>query len=292
MIAVMENQKIPFKRRVASWVDAYKGHRRKVFGDVDLALRIHKELCDLIEARLKMDVRAASILDVGCGQTAKQVALFTAAGAGIIGIDVEVPSYKMDLKTFIQTVRMNGFERAAKSLARHLLFDRNFFGRLSARYSKAISLDRLDTRLMDASDLSFSDNSFDLVCSVSALEHIESAEAALKEINRVLKPSGAAYIVVHLFPSLTGGHNFDGRVPPWDHLFDNLCPANTYLNKLRLKDYHEMFARNFTVLDDKYTHEGEDLLNPSLEMRLLAKGYSRDELLTGTVTYVCRKKRV
>lgn len=43
---------------------------------------------------------------------------------------------------------------------------------------------------MDARELSFEDNSFDLVYSFHALEHIPKPQRALAEINRVLRPGG------------------------------------------------------------------------------------------------------
>lgn len=42
----------------------------------------------------------------------------------------------------------------------------------------------------DASRLPFADNSFDVVCSMEFIEHIWPVEAVLREMDRVLKPSG------------------------------------------------------------------------------------------------------
>jgi ubiquinone/menaquinone biosynthesis C-methylase UbiE len=47
---------------------------------------------------------------------------------------------------------------------------------------------------MDAQKLSFSDDSFDLIYSFHALEHIEYPEQALREMARVLRPNGAFII--------------------------------------------------------------------------------------------------
>ncbi|MCW2573685.1 MAG: class SAM-dependent methyltransferase [Frankiales bacterium] len=47
---------------------------------------------------------------------------------------------------------------------------------------------------MDAQSLSFPDNSFDLIYSFHALEHIESPEVALREMARVLSPDGGFII--------------------------------------------------------------------------------------------------
>ncbi len=53
-------------------------------------------------------------------------------------------------------------------------------------------------RWMNAESLDFEDNTFDVVISVHALEHIPDLESALSEIARVLKPGGEA---VHIYPA-------------------------------------------------------------------------------------------
>lgn len=53
-------------------------------------------------------------------------------------------------------------------------------------------------RCMKAESLDFDDNTFDVVISVHALEHIPDLESALSEIARVLKPGGEA---VHIYPA-------------------------------------------------------------------------------------------
>lgn len=52
----------------------------------------------------------------------------------------------------------------------------------------------VDLQVMDATDLTFPDASFDLVYSFHALEHIPDDRGALREMNRVLKPHGRVCI--------------------------------------------------------------------------------------------------
>ncbi len=49
---------------------------------------------------------------------------------------------------------------------------------------------RADLRVMDATELTFDDDSFDLVYSFHALEHIDAPDRALAEMRRVLRPGG------------------------------------------------------------------------------------------------------
>ena len=300
MKAAMSGQEIPLIPRLLSSWNIFRVHRNSAFGSAKAALNFHKELCEILRRYVKIKVNNAKILDLGCGQRATQTALFKADGADSIGIDMEIPTYKMNLKTLIRVIRINGLERAIKSLLRHLLFDRRFFTDLSLQYGKTIPFDHLDIRIMNAANLSFFDNFFDFIYSVWVFEHIDNVHAAIKELSRVLKPNGVAWIGVHLFPSLSGGHNLDWvwpdkflskRVLPWDHLLDNKYPVNTYLNKLRLRQYREIFHKHIDIVDEKLIYEGDKLLTPEIERTLQhKKGYTREDLLTRTVIFLCRKK--
>lgn len=297
----MSGQKISFLDRISSMLYIFHAYRTGLFGDAKGEISFHKQLLEIFRANVNIDINKARILDLGCGQTAVQTILFKADGADVTGIDMEVPTYKMGIKTFMRVIRANGIERAVKSLARHLLFDRRFFSELFSGYGKSIPLNELDIRIMNATDLSFPDNHFDFIYSAWTFEHIEDVPGAIREINRVLKPSGIAWIGIHLFPSLSGGHHLDwaepdkslsDKVSPWDHLLDNKYPVNTYLNRYRLGDYREFFSRHMKLLNEKRTYEGESLLTAELEKMLQHKDYTREDLITRIVVFLCKKNNV
>jgi SAM-dependent methyltransferase len=299
MKSVMSCQRVPVLSRARSGLAIFRSYRSGAFGDAEGVLAFHRQLCDVAGSHLHKEINEISVLDIGCGQTATQTLLFAADGASAIGVDVEVPTYIMGLGTIAGVVRANGIERAAKSLVRHLLFDRRFFRELSTKSGRRLPFERLDVRLMDATALSFPDGSFDFIFSAWTFEHITDVPTALSHVNRVLKPSGIAWINAHLFPSLSGGHNLEWhhpdektprKVPPWDHLRDNRYPVNTYLNKMRLGDYRRIFAEPIDVINESLTVEGASLLTPALEEELGRKGYTREDLITSTVTFLCRKK--
>lgn len=203
----------------------------------------------------------------------------------------------MTCKTFWQMARVSGVERVLKSTLRHWLFDGPFFRRLAELYGKPLPLDRADVRVMNAARLEFPDNYFDFIYSSLVFEHIDDVPAAAREVNRVLKPQGRAWINVHLFPSLTGGHQpewTDSRrartcIPPWDHLLENKYPAGIYLNKLRWADYQQIFNHYLEVLEKTPRLESTLPLTPELEETLGVKGYTREDLLTSKVAFLCRK---
>ena len=60
---------------------------------------------------------------------------------------------------------------------------------------------------MDLTDLTFSDNEFDLVICYHVLEHIKNDTKAMEELYRVLKPNGTAILQVPF--SGKNGHTFE-----------------------------------------------------------------------------------
>lgn len=204
--------------------------RNERFAEHDFAnvfLRIRRDL----EKYGDVPLERARLLEVGCGQHFSATLLFHSSGADVVGIDTSVSAPKLTVRTFARMVRENGAERAAKTLVRRALFDRPYYRVLEREFNRPLRFDGLDLRTMSATDLSFPDGEFDYVFSNAVFEHIEDVDVAVREIARVLSPGGLAWIGVHLFPSMSGGHCLDwaypeempsASVPPWDHLRDKV----------------------------------------------------------------------
>ena len=146
--------------------------------------------------------------------------------------------------------------------------------------------------------LPFRSNSFDLVTSVAALEHFLDVPAVVAELHRVLQPGGLAWIGIHLFSSLSGGHDFNltevplRRLPsgiePWDHLRKRRTMFRVPLNEWRRDQYVDLFARHFKILNQYCVmREGEEFLTPAIEAEL--KNYSRDELTCRSYIILAQK---
>jgi SAM-dependent methyltransferase len=243
-------------------------------------------------------VAGARLLDVGCGQLAKHVYQFKAKGANVTGIDMEIPTFNLGFRKLYDVSKVNGLERGVKSFIRHVIFDREYKTRMISRYH-GLPYSDLDCRIMDAANMEFEDSCFDYIFSDNVFEHISDVGGAVKEINRVLKPDGFGRILIHLFPSLSGGHNLDWldantvrdrKVPPWDHLLDNNYPVNTFMNKLKIDDYRRIFSENTEVIRERITQKGENYLTDEILHALSMRGYSTEDLLTETICFIFSKK--
>lgn len=91
--------------------------------------------------------------------------------------------------------------------------------RLAQERADCEGLKNVKFLVMDAEEMEFENNSFDLVCGTGILHHLD-LNKALKELVRVLKPEGKAIFVEPL------GHN------PIINLYRKLTPS------LRTKDEH------------------------------------------------------
>lgn len=150
----------------------------------------------------------------------------------------------------------------------------------------------------DVSILPFRNMAFDVVTSVAAFEHFLDVPRVVREIHRVLRPGGFAWILVHLFSSLSGGHNVGlSQVPlrrlphgvaAWDHLRQRRLPFHVPLNQWRAAQYFSEFSKYFDILKHYCAmREGEDLLTPQIQSELA--NYTREELTCAAYVLVAKK---
>jgi SAM-dependent methyltransferase len=150
----------------------------------------------------------------------------------------------------------------------------------------------------NVASLPYFDNTFDLVTSIAAFEHFLDVPAALAELRRVLRPGGVAWIRIHPFTSLSGGHNVSlteiplAHLPPgvdaWDHLRRRRLPPYIPLNGWRIGQYAAAFAAQFEILQQYCAlREGAHFLTPAVQAELA--DYTADELTCGTYVMLARK---
>jgi SAM-dependent methyltransferase len=218
-----------------------------------------------------------TILDLGNGRLRPQYRLLSSMGDRVYGIDVANRpsvswinlSYKLARILFSCTA---GLQRARRRNRRLVCGDVSF--------------------------LPFRNGAFDLVTSVAAFEHFLDVPSVVKEVYRVLKPRGLAWIGIHPFACLSGGHNVSLTENPlrhlprgidaWDHLRKRRRPFHVPLNEWRNQQYLAEVAKYLEILNHYCAmREGEEFLTSEIENEL--SSYSRDELTCGAYVIVGRK---
>jgi SAM-dependent methyltransferase len=237
------------------------------------------------------------ILDLGCGKSFWLTLLLHSCGAQVTGIDTEVVEQGHSAYKYLNIIKKNGFERALRTLVWDMFYARPYYQALAEVAPFPLSFQGLDARSVEISDIDIPAGSLDLIVSHEVFEHLSDVEGALVAMRRLLKPEGIAYIYIHNFASLSGGHQIAWKypdtepsviVPPWDHLRENLYPdIPSWINRMREVEYRRAFEREFEVLSWLATGiEGEALLTSEISRELF--DYSTEELLTKGFTVIAR----
>jgi SAM-dependent methyltransferase len=162
-------------------------------------------------ARHGVRLAGARVLDVGTGSGYLAFAL-AGLGAEVVGVDVDPDTY------------VTASERAQM---RELL----------AGPAGSVELRRADVHA-----LPFEDGSFDLVISMTAVEHFTDVRLAFREMARVLAPGGVTHHGVDPWFGIAGGHSLCTLDFPWGHL--RLSPDETerYLREQRPNEAADAIA--------------------------------------------------
>ena len=239
-------------------------------------------------------------LDVGAGQLLLAMIYF-GRGNRVVGIDQNVIAQGFHPKVYWDMLRTNGVQRLLKTLARKALgIDRRY----RRRFQALLGVERvppLRVLQMDAGELEFDSCSFDFVYSLLVLQHVQEPDAVLREVARVLRPGGVAYLDVTVYTGPTGAldvRTLGGRstsLPPWAHLrvdFREQIQESAYLNRLRLPEWRRLLEDTMPGAAVRLSPVGDERLDPEAR-RLREAGdladYSLEELLTTNAAFVWRK---
>jgi SAM-dependent methyltransferase len=288
------------RTRLREFVELYRWQSGDVQVQVDGFLTRLRRVEDLAFAHTGRQLRGMRLLEIGCGQRFNQSKYF-AQWNDVVAIDLDVIARGLNPLPYLAMLRENGPIRFTKTLGRKLLgVDRRSANELRRRLGGS-PRHKIAIHRMDASRMTFADGSFDGVVSFAVFEHLNDAEAVLRETVRVMKPGGVACIALHLYTAENGCHDpriFSGNragIPLWSHLrprYKHLVAPNAFLNEIRLPDWETLFSRHMPSVRVEHVQPERDRLLP--ELRRIRDGgelldYSEEELLTVDLIAIWRK---
>lgn len=260
-------------------------------------------------ANLGKRLDQCTVLELGYGARPFRAVGMAARGARVYGIDLEQPALCGQRTNYLEIARRNGVERALKSLARSIMYDRKevkaFEAAVETEFSK--SSQAVSFIVGDASTEAAWETipeNLDLVYSEDVFEHIPKNNIGplLKIMSRRVSSTGIVLVRPNIWTGITGGHfvdwhhaNIDRQMnrqrPPWFHLMSGEGEPSVYLNKLRYSDYCELFSRDFEVIEMRNLEYGlgRQYLTEAVRSRI-PTGYTNEDLLTNNVLFVMRKK--
>src|SRR5262249_29702228 len=146
------------------------------------------------------------VLDVGAGQMALQASYF-ALRNDVVGIDLDVIARGFAPGDYVRMARHNGLRRTVKTLGRKTLLVDARYRRELARQRGVAALPAPSILTMDASAMSFGDESFDFVYALAIFQHLECPSDVLTEMRRVLRPGGVLYFDFMLYTGPQESHD-------------------------------------------------------------------------------------
>jgi hypothetical protein len=280
--------------------------RIRMEGGAQRARRCIAELQDIVRkfeqstGKLAVD---CSVIEVGFGARPERAFGFTAFFGNVAAIDLDAPV--LSLRDLPTVFRRNGIERGIKSFARHVLFDARewrAFHREMRSQCQNYAPDRVRFVLGSAgSEAVWADTrDADLVFSSDVFEHVPQDElrSTMRHIRQKLSPGGLVITRPLIFTGISGGHDLpwyshrvetqDGSTA-WRHLADPDFAVDTYLNRLRRRDYVSIFQETgFSIETDVAVlgKLGEKHLTES--RKALLKDYDEYELYSNSVEFILR----
>lgn len=279
----------------------YRRKRSQAAAQVAKTLAELATVDEAMTAMLGSALENRRILIVGPGQHSTEVLYWARHGNDVVGVDLDPAPEHASIGDYLRIWRSSGGIRLIKTLGRRLLGIEASYRRQITEQLPDAGTGRYEVLAMDAGDLALEDDTFDFVYSRSVFEHLTDPTAVMREIARVLKPGGIAYVGVHLYTSDGGCHDariFAGnrqQLPLWSHLrphYAERVRPNSYLNKVRLDEWRRSFREEWPGVSVSLHGSGSDTLQHELQA-IRAGGelgeFADEELLNGSVVATWRR---
>jgi SAM-dependent methyltransferase len=289
------------------FVDArrlYRTRKHSMAFEVRSAASNYRSIANTYLALTNRPLKGESVLIVGAGQTPREIVTFGTANK-VTAIDLDVVPQGIRPGPYLQLLRQNGLTRTLKTVGRKVLgFDRKFNAALRSAVGSGVDAIDATYLQMDASKMTFTDNTFDLAYSFSVFEHLPDPGAVLTHIVRVLRPGGVLSISVHIYAAEGGCHDlriFAGdraSIPYWAQLrplHERTVIESCYMNKWSLEQWRKLFAEHCPgaeiTLEPHEPPFGDQLVAELAQIRAGGElgDYTDEELLTVNVRAVWQK---
>jgi SAM-dependent methyltransferase len=157
-----------------------------------------------------------------------------------------------------------------KVIAIDILPENNEFGFSEKTLNKLRKRGTLETIIMDAQNMDFADNMFDIVILTEVLEHISDDTKAAKEIIRVLRPGGYLFLTVPHLEKVPLAYGIKEHLRHYTkkNLIDLFGGEEIILLKDRFK-FNEFIWGSFII--SKYNQKKNKLILFLLPMEALLK---------------------
>jgi SAM-dependent methyltransferase len=264
------------------------------------------EYSSILERHGRRAIDSQRVLEIGFGARPFRLVWLFNRGIDVTGVDLDMPLTKWTPQNVLRIARKSGWARASKSALRYFLSDIKEWRFLAELFTKEhgadfrVPADRLV--VADATTEGFWDRAgkFGLIYSEDVFEHIPKANLKnlVERMSVALKSNGLAIIRPNVFTGITGGHHLEWyshrlseldairSTEPWEHLRQNRHPANTYLNGMTRREYVELFALHFEILENRAMHPdlGREYMTDAIRAELSA--YGDDELFSNSTLFV------
>jgi SAM-dependent methyltransferase len=248
------------------------------------------QLMEDLRPYVKLDI-TKKVMDIGCGRFYPLTLMLHSQGIDIIGIDIATIEPNAGIiKRLLHVWRNDGLTGFLKEF---YLWATNkqtiYFRTLESLCGFQLTKEGMRIQRADAENLEqFETASFDLVLSVAVFEHVRNPTKILKEIRRILKPNGFAYIEIHQWTAPSGPHDpyWKRRNDPWEHLRNKSFRAPVFVNKIRKKEWIEYFNQaGLTIVQVLHRHPEA---NPKCIPPELLKDFTEEELIYRGLTIIAR----